>query len=261
MWLTQICVTAGTVFQSQIWYSTYCDMWNKALMGCPSLSVSLNIKRESPGKALWGPWLTYIEKHTHRCIFIRHIMFVCVNNPVISNCCIISTFVGSHTNTHTHTLTHKKLHSWSAGTQCPSVSARVCVCVFFPPLTGPTSFSLGFRWFSAGFLFPRMLQICWWWPGTCLNKGQPASAPVTHLTVATATSTGSPHCPVIQFSSIWLHSSQYVDYSICYSSQCHILQKSFKYANLLVNIYFFSILKMLKVARNCDTCFSRFFDE
>lgn len=104
MWLTQICVTAGTVFQSQIWYSIYCDRWNEALMGCPSLSVSLNIKRESPAKALWGQWLTYIEKHTHRCIFIRHIMFVCVNNPVISNCRIISTCVG---------ITHKHTHSYS----------------------------------------------------------------------------------------------------------------------------------------------------
>ncbi len=208
MWLTQICVTAGTVFQSQIWYSTYCDMWNKALMGCPSLSVSLNIKRESPGKALWGPWLTYIEKHTHRCIFIRHIMFLCVNNPVISNCRIISTCVGSHTNTHTHSYSQKAPLMKCGDTMPLCQRSCVCVCVFFPPLTGPTSFSLGFRWFSAGFLFPRMLQICWWWPGTCLNKGQPASAPVTHLTVATATSTGSPHCPVIQFSSIWLHSSQ-----------------------------------------------------
>lgn len=124
--------------------------------------------------------------HTHRCSFVRHFMSVCVNNPVISNCRIISTHVGSHTNTHS--FSHKKLHSWGVGTQCPSVSVRVslcvCVCVFCPPHTEPASSSLGFKHSFAGFLFPRMLQICWWWPGTCLNEGQPASAPVTHLTTA-----------------------------------------------------------------------------
>lgn len=136
-------------------------------------------------------------------------MFVCVNNPVISNCCIISTHVGSHTNTHA--LTHKKLHSWGVGTQCSSVSIRVSVCVFCPPLTGLASSSLGFRRFSAGFLFPRMRQICWWWPGTCLNEGHPASAPVTHLTVATVTSTGSPTAQL--FSSVQFNTSCYFNSS------------------------------------------------
>lgn len=140
-------------------------------------------------------------------------MSVCVNNPVISNCHIISTHVGSHTNTHF--LPHKKLHSWGVGTQCPSVSVRVsvceCVCVFCPPLTEPASSSLGFRCSLAGFLFPRMLQICWWWPGTCLNEGQPASAPVTHLTVATVTGTGlfnSVHFCPIRYSSYYFNSSE-----------------------------------------------------
>lgn len=59
-------------------------------------------------------------------------MFECVNNLAISNCCIISAHVGSHTNTHA--LTHKKLHSWGVGTQCPSVSVRVSVCVCSAPL-------------------------------------------------------------------------------------------------------------------------------
>lgn len=126
----------------------------------------------------------HVHTHTHRRSSVRHIMSVCVNNPVISNCCIISTHVGSHTNTHS--LPHKKLHSWGVGTQCPSVSVCVslCVCVFCPPHTEPASSSLGFKRSSAGFLFPRILQICWWWPGTCLKEGQPASAPVTHLTTA-----------------------------------------------------------------------------
>jgi len=78
-------------------------------------------------------------------------MFVCVNNPVISDCRIISTRVGSHTNTHA--LTHKKLHSWSARTQWPSVSVHVSVCVWLCVL--PPSY-----WTSLLLSWLQML-LCW----------------------------------------------------------------------------------------------------
>lgn len=54
--------------------------------------------------------LTHICRETHTQSFSSHIMSLCVNNPAISDCRIISTCVGSRTHTHIHTLTKSSTH-------------------------------------------------------------------------------------------------------------------------------------------------------
>ncbi len=133
------------------------------------LSFSFCFSEHKEGKsrkALWGPWLTYIEKHTHRCIFIRHIMFVCVNNPVISNCRIISTCVGSHKNTHTHTLLLTKSSTHEVRGHNAPLSALVCVCVCVLPPSYRTNLLLSWLqmilcWFSFPSHAANLLMMAW----------------------------------------------------------------------------------------------------
>lgn len=130
---------------------------------------------------------THTHKHAHTQTpthtFVRHIVSVCVNNPVISNCCIISTHVGSHTNTRT--FIHKKLLSWGVGTQCSSVSA-VCVCVFFLLVSW---LQMLFCWFSFPSHAADLLLMAW---HVCERRAACQCTSHTHLTVATETSNGSP---------------------------------------------------------------------
>lgn len=110
------------------------------------LALSLNRKRESPVKAFWGHWLTYVEKHKHTHIVSPVTLCLYVWIMQWSVTAAELALVWDHT--QTHTLAHKKLHSWGVGTQWPSVSVCVSVYVHATPLTP------GFRRSSAGFPFP-----------------------------------------------------------------------------------------------------------
>lgn len=92
-----------------------------------SLSLFLNIKRESPVKAFWGHWLTHVGKHTH--IGTVSLLTLCVNNPAINDCRIIRTCVGSHT----HTCSQKASLMRCGDTMALCQHLCKCVCPCSPP--------------------------------------------------------------------------------------------------------------------------------